>query len=367
MHYDQVCLSGLACTLGGDRSLADFFAIALDPTTGRLVIVYDEDGKLPDGVNGPVAIPNVLVQNTGPSNLGGTVSTRREVIRTSSADPAGDAQSPYSFSTLVNGPAPPPASRTNRPALDITSVAVGPEVNPDTGKLVSGGGFTMTLKVKDLSDSALTSALTGTNSVSLIWAFRWINGYQPAALSVHWMPALGFDGGFDSFATGSATCLATPGVTGYDPKCLTYPGSTSVPMKVDQAKNTITMSAPRSVLKALGALDSHGRPTLVAATKPGTSRFYSGAAFSMGSATIPQVQTFLTPVDGAAAFDFVLPAGSGSGGGGGSGGGSGGGGSGGGGSGSGSIPTTGGLGWPLLALVTVLAAALAVRLRRNYR
>jgi hypothetical protein len=127
MHFDQVCLSGLACTLGGDRSLADFFAIALDPTTHRLVIVYDESGKVPDAKSGPVAIPHVLVQNTGPSNAGGTVAQRRPVIRTAQVDPAGDAQSPYSTSSLSLPVAPPPAARTNQPGLEILSVEVAPE------------------------------------------------------------------------------------------------------------------------------------------------------------------------------------------------------------------------------------------------
>jgi hypothetical protein len=368
MHYDQVCLSGLACTTGGDRSLADFFAIALDPTTGRLVVVYDESGKLPNGVSGPVAIPHVLVQNTGNSNSGGGVTTRRAVVRTSSVDPEGDAQSPYSISSLTLPTPPPAAARVNQAALDVLSVGVGPEVDLTTGEAVPDGGFTMTLKVKDLSDGALQSALSGADATSLIWAFRWVNGYQPASLSVHWDPARGFAGGFDDFATGSVSCFGTPGVNGLDPKCMTYPGATAVPMDVNQDSGVIRMTATRSVLKALGALDENGRPTLVAADKAGVSRFFSGTAFTMGNVSVDEAQGFLYPVDGTAAFDFLLPGaaaprGPGSGGGGGSGGGSGGGG--GGGSGGGGLPATGGLGWPVAAFVAAGAGLVGLRLRRR--
>jgi hypothetical protein len=364
MHYDQVCLSGLACTLGGDRSLADFFAITLGPSTGRLVIVFDEDGKLPDGATGPVAIPHVLVQNTGPSNLGdGTVlATRRAVVRTSSADPEGDAQSPYSLSSEAVSTPPPAASRTNRTALDITSVDVQPEIDLSTGEKVDGGGFTVTLHVKDLSEAALQNALSAdSTTTSLIWAFRWVNGYQPSSLSVHWDPARGFAGGYDSFSTGTVTCLGTPGVNGYEPKCMTYTGSTPVPIDVNQDAGIIRMTAPLNVLKALGPLDDNGRPTLVDAAQG--SRFYSGTAFTMGNTPpTPEIQSFLYPVDGTAAFDFVLgAAGSTTGGntGGGSTGGSGGNQSGGG----GSMPATGAS--EAVALLAVAAGAAAVAARRR--
>jgi hypothetical protein len=359
LHYDQVCLSGLACTLGGDRSLADFFAMALDPTTRRLVIVYDESGKLPDGTSGPVAIPHVLVQNTGPSNAGGTVAQRRPVIRTSQVDPAGDAQSPYSVSSLSLPVAPPAAARTNQPGLDILSVEVAPEFDLTTRAPVANGGITVTMRVKDLGDTALQAALAGSDATSLIWAFRWVNGYQPASVSVHWDPVRGFAGGFDDFATGSATCISTPGVNGYEPKCMTYPGATPVPLDVNtDGGGVIRMSVPRKLLKALGAADSHGRPKVVPAVAG--SRLYSGTAFSMGNVSTAEAQGFLYPVDGTAAFDFLVgaraaagsgpvqvlpPVAPGAGGGG------------------GGLPATGGLGWPVLGALALAGAFVVRRIR----
>jgi hypothetical protein len=366
LHYDQVCLSGLACTTGGDRSLADFFAMALDPRTGRLVVVYDESGKVPDGLSGPVALPHVLVQETGPSNDPAHVlSRRRPLIRTGQADPAGDAQSPYSASSLAVPEPAPAAARANQDALDVLDVSVGPEVDLHTGAVVPAGGFTMTMKVKSLSATALQSALTGTDASSLIWAFRWVNGYRQASLSVHWDPARGFAGGFDDFATGSVSCLGTPSTTpgAEDAKCMTYPGTTPVPLDVNADAGIIRMTVPANLLKALGKNDANGRPTQVDGNVPGTSRFYSGTAFTMGNVSAPEAQSFLYPVDGTAAFDFVLPGRAVAPKGGGSGGGSGG--SGGGSSGGGSMPATGGLGWPLAAVTALAAGAVALRLRRR--
>jgi hypothetical protein len=372
MHYDQVCLSGLACVAGGDRSLADFFAMALDPTTDRLVIVYDESGKVPDGASGPVAIPHVLVQDAGTSNLGTELTARpgHAVVRTGSTDPTGDAQAPYSASSLTVPEPAPPASRTNQDALDVTSVSVGPEVDLETGEPVVDGGFTVTMKIADLSAAKLQAALLDTTAQSLIWAFRWVNGYQPASLSVHWDPIRGFDGGFDDFAGASVTCLGTPstGEPGaYDPKCITYPGATEVPMDVNADTGVIRLSAPREVLEALGAPDENGRPTVGAADQPGVSRFYGGTVFTMGNVSANELQGFLYPVDGTAAFDFVLPGPTtpGTGPGPGTGptarpnpptnGGPGGG---------GTTPSTGGLGWPIVA-AGLLGAAVLVTLRRR--
>jgi hypothetical protein len=359
MHYDQVCLSGLACATGGDRSLADFFSMALDPTTGRLIVVYNESSKKPDDALGSVALPHVLVQDTGPSNLNAAMlSSRRKALRRSSTDPEGDAQAPYSVSSLTVPTAPPAAARTNQPALDILSVSVAPETDLETGDAVDDGGFTVTLKVKDLTADALQSALTAASATSLVWAFRWSNGYQPASLSVRWDPVRGFGGGFDDFSTGSVTCLGT------ESKCMTYPGTTPVPWDVNQDAGVIRFTAPRNVLKAFTGTDEHGRPEAGEA-KTG-SRFYSGTAFAMGNASVNEAQGFLYPVDNAAAFDFLLGAKS-----------DGTDGTGGedtdgdgdtGGDGDGDddgLATTGGLGWPLAAAALAGAGLLAVRLRRR--
>ncbi|HET8557932.1 MAG TPA: hypothetical protein VFL58_11555, partial [Gaiellaceae bacterium] len=47
-HYDSICLNGLGCDIsGGDRSLADFFAITYNRQNGKLSVVFDRGNKKP--------------------------------------------------------------------------------------------------------------------------------------------------------------------------------------------------------------------------------------------------------------------------------------------------------------------------------
>jgi hypothetical protein len=155
-HYDSICLNGLGCDLAapaGDRTLADFFAIDLNPVTGKLSVVFDRTNKKPDEALGHLGTPMVVTQNGGQSNRGGTVSGR-PVVRSSTDDPTGDAQS--SYSTTLAGTTPPAPATTNQPAGDFTSAAIG--ADPLTG------GFTVTLKVADLSTAALPQPQTDSST-----------------------------------------------------------------------------------------------------------------------------------------------------------------------------------------------------------
>src|SRR4051812_30754512 len=64
-HYDSICLNGLGCDLAvppGDRTLADFFAIAYNPVDGRLSVVFNRDNKKPDESLGHIGTPMVVSQ-----------------------------------------------------------------------------------------------------------------------------------------------------------------------------------------------------------------------------------------------------------------------------------------------------------------
>ena len=89
-HYDSICLNGLGCDIsGGDRSLADFFAITYNRKNGKLSVVFNRGNKRPDDAAGYVATPMVVTQIAGPSNGGTTLKApaNRAVVRTSSTDP----------------------------------------------------------------------------------------------------------------------------------------------------------------------------------------------------------------------------------------------------------------------------------------
>ncbi len=304
-HYDSICLNGLGCDVsGGDRSLVDYFTMEYNRGTKGLNIVYSQAGKRPGDAAGVVATPAVVTQIAGPSNGGGTVSrTGREVVRSTSPDPAGDAISNYSVATPLKAlPVPPRAAEV--PALDLVSRDGKPAVQISPR---NGGGMTVTLRYKDLSDAALTSALTSTTAGtpgSLVYIYRFFNGYRSAAAVAKYDGFRGFTFGFNGYSTASAPCLGT------DAKCLVYPG-TDKPLvgKVDKKAGTITLSVPLSYLTALGSGLSQGKPYPGEVPAKAGSRLYDATAFSfINDVPFPELQTFMQQVDNAPAMDLQIPA-----------------------------------------------------------
>ncbi len=314
-HYDSICLGGLGCDVSmGDRSLVDYFAMDLDPTTGRLSVVYNNTAKMPGETEGHVGHPIVFVQETGPSLLGTTLARRkdngvpRQVLRTKSVDKVDDALTPYGTLCPPVGTCPEP-STANEPALDIESVEIGPEIDLASGEKVDDGGFTVTLDLADLGAQALQGALTrntqnGNPASSLMWLFRWVNGYQPVGATARWDPARGFTFGFDAYTTASTQSGQ------YDPtaeKIVVWPGAQVIPGDVNEDTGVIRFSVSRDKLKALGAPDEAGRPTEVEAVAG--SRLYDAVAYAFTSPLLPEAQTYLYPVDNAPAMDFLVPGG----------------------------------------------------------
>jgi hypothetical protein len=298
-HYDSICLNGLGCDLSapaGDRTLADFFAIGFSPTSGKLSVVFNRTNKKPDEALGHIGQPTVNTQIGGPSNGGGDVAAGRPVVRDSTTDAAGDALSSYSLT--APGVVPPAPPTKNEAAGDFTSAAIGPDA--------ATGGFTVMLGVASLSTTALTQALADTGSQSLVWLWRFTNGYQDGAASAAWSPATGWTFGFDDYTTGGVPCDSGVPAAASE-KCQVYPQSTPIAGSVNQLAGTITLVVPRSLLRQLSGADAAGRP-LEAPAAPG-ARFYDGTAFSLGNtlSASQAVQSFLYPLDGTPAMDFVLP------------------------------------------------------------
>jgi uncharacterized repeat protein (TIGR01451 family) len=306
-HYDSICLNGLGCDLSvppGDRSMADFFSIDTNPVDGKIYVTFNRSNKKPDEDLGHVATPMVVTQIAGPSMLGGTIGpvADRQPLRSSSADQTGDALSSYSWINIADPPT------TNEPAGDFVSVSIGPEINLATGAEVADGGFTVTMKVAELKRPALEATATRTQSQSLLWVFRFTNGYQDAAAAARWNPAQGFTFGYNDYTTGLTPCApAGPGSSASE-KCVLYPGNTPIQGDVNQNTGTIRLSVPRSLLRALSGDTGPGqRPAEVPATVG--SRFYDGTAFSLGNtaSATQEAQSFLYPLDNTPAMDFLLP------------------------------------------------------------
>jgi hypothetical protein len=304
-----------------DRSLVDYFTIEYNPAYDSLQLVYSQTGKKPDEASGHIATPAVVTQVAGPSNGGSTVDRgfRKSVLRTSSPDPAGDAISGYSTLSILTPTSSPADAHID--ALDlrdsqvttttkkkkkvtttVPAVEVGPQVNLTSGAPVANGGFTVTMRLKDLSDAALAQALSDSNGGSLLYLFRFVDGFQAAGVSARWSQAEGWTFAYSGYDVGSAQCGSS------SEKCLLYPKDKDLQGHVDQATGTIRISVPRSYLTALGPADASGRPTEVAATAG--SRLYDATAFTLVNASpVVDVQSFMEQVDNAPAFDFRIPTG----------------------------------------------------------
>ncbi|MEA2498194.1 MAG: hypothetical protein QOH26_599 [Actinomycetota bacterium] len=303
MHYGSICLNGLGCDLDvpkGDRSMADFFAVDYNPITKATQIVYNRPNKLPSQDVGHVATPMVVSQIAGPSNGGGTLSTTgRKPLRTSSTDPKEDALSSYSNFGAT------PATQ-NEPAGDFLSAKIGAPINLENGKPSKDGGFTVTMKVADLSDEALQSTMGTTLGKSLLWIFRFTNGHQDGGASARYNPAEGFTFGFNDYTT------APPGECGPSDseKCVVYRGGETIQGKVQQGKGIIKLTVPLSLLKRLKGSVGDGQTPKSVKAIPG-SRLYDAAAFSTANVASPvqQVQSLMYPLDNTPAFDFKIPGG----------------------------------------------------------
>ena len=359
-HYDSICLAGLTCDITmSDRSLVDYFTMAYDPKGDRLLVVYNQAAKRPGDAEGTIAAPVSIIQRAGPTNGGSTLAVTPPVLRTTTGDAKGDAFPRWTTSDgLLGGPTTSLPGGDNTPALDLLDVKVGPEVDLETGAPVADGGFTVTMKYDDLSDAALQAALAGSQTTSLVYLFRFFDGYQPGGAAAYYEPATGgWRFGYSDYETTPANPQG---------KVQTYTGAAEIPGAVDAAAGTIRLSVPRAMIESLdGGQGPNQRPTEGKATV-GT-RVYDASAWTFANPlpTSRLTQSFLYQADNSSAFDFVLaaaapPAPGGTGGGGDTGGGTGGTG-GGGDTGGGALPATGGLGVPLLALLALGGAALLWR------
>jgi hypothetical protein len=304
-HYNSICLGGLGCDIPdpqaglakGDRSLADYFAMDLSPKTGRLVIVYGSSAKKPTDETGHVSTATVVVQETGPSLMGFQLKGRRPATRNTTKDGNGDAQALYS--NLYVTPTP-----VNLPALDVQRVDVSPQIDLKTGKKVAGGGVTLTIKVAKLSDSDLQGALTNGKAQSVVWLFRFLNGYQPAGATIAWTPGVGFTYGFDDFtAKSTESGQADPTAE----KLIVWNQSKKLDGLVNQDAGVLQLNIPASLLNA--QVGGTGKGQIPSLKHPGTgTKMFDGTVYTLLNMFTPvqAEQSYLYPADQTASMDFVV-------------------------------------------------------------
>jgi hypothetical protein len=267
-HFGQICQGGIGCTASnGDRSMADFLAVAIDGT-GAARIVYDDTTNQHHG-----AAVFEARQIAGPGALGKRI--RGTAPTNPMADPAGDAQFPHYFPT---GPGP------NHPAMDFRSVSVS---QPATDRL----------EVRMVVADA-TSLTPPAGAANITWLVRWqsadVGDGGEASFRIFYAGARSLAGATPTFFSGTGTSAngAVPGngcitTTPENCKVILYPAEEAQTGTFNQGTGTITIDVP---------LADVGLPAA-------GSVLFSVTGLSFGEI---HESTLYQDVDATRAFDFVI-------------------------------------------------------------
>ncbi len=265
MHYGEICNRGTLClapedgeTSGGDRTMADFFAVSVD-RSDALRLVFNDTTNQHHGAG------LFEVRQLASKTLHGG-ALNRATPANPMADESGDAQWPH------YGPTAPGA---NMGALDLTKLEVG---QPSPG----------TLRVR-MTAADLKSLAPPAGKTSSVWLTRFqalsVGDHGEEAYRILYVGAESVAGLAPSFFAGATTCTDTdPG----NCKIVQYPATTSAQGKV--CGNTIVVDVPLQ--------GGFGGSWPV-----GGTRLYSVTAFSFGRNGPDDVYA---DVDATHAFDYVL-------------------------------------------------------------
>jgi hypothetical protein len=286
IHWDSICLSGLACSLnGGDRTLLDFFQLRHD-RHGLIKVVFNESNKESGDEFGPIAIVTYAKQINGPGlHEEPSPSDTRPRLTDRRTDPVGDGVFPFS---VFPSPEPPPAGfRVEYPAMDFERVQVGPG---------APGTVRFAMEVADLSAAQIQAAQAGMASPNLLWVARFFSGYTAHAAVVSYDDANGFQFGYTDLSLSA------------DGRLETYPPSTPVAGHVNQNTGVMTVDVPISMIPHVTVATPPSAPPEERASVPG-DRIFEITGFSFGNnSPDPFTQLFLNQGDVTPPFDALLPA-----------------------------------------------------------
>jgi len=235
-HYGQICNLGLGCTLSdGDRTMADFFAVALD-STGAARIVFDDTTNQHHG-----AALFEARQVTGPGAFGQTVSGSAPTNPMS--DPSGDAQFPHFFP--VTGPG------ANQGHMDFLTLEL---IQSDSDRLK------VRMVVLDAS-----SLLPPPGAQSTIWLTRWqlksLGDDGEESHRIFYVGAKSVAGGDPTFFSGTGISANNDGVPGNgcitntprNCKIILYPQEKSQTGSFNQQTGEIIIDVPLADVGGPGA------------------------------------------------------------------------------------------------------------------
>jgi hypothetical protein len=272
--YGQLCTQGLGCTVsGGDRTLADFFSIAIDSNGAAHVIIDD----LTNQHHGAALFE--LTQVAGPSAIGTTLTPSGPNTATGVTDPAGDAQVPHYFPVTGAGP--------NQPALDLLGVQLS---RPDISHL------TVTLHL-----ASLTSLLPPTGSNGIVWLTRWqfltTGDGGEESYRIFYVGANSTAGQPPTYFAGTGTSAApTTGIPPGDGCVTTTPQNCKIIVYPNEKAETGTINVSTGNITITAPLTDIGSPIL-------GDELFSVTSLTFGWTTHNPI---LQDADATRSFDYIL-------------------------------------------------------------
>ena len=237
MHYNDVCESGTGCIISqGNRNLADFFNLAIDPQ-GAAVIVYDDTSnqliqtgfptseQVVDHQGAPVV--TIAHQSAGMGVYGHLVSGRSNAATASMTRSAGGALFP-----VIGG--------TEVPGMDLTGSTVS----------LSGDGSTLNISMKVADLSSISNTAAAVQAPLLSFVTRWVMHGSGQDTIYYAEMETDASGAAPMFYAGQAQSVDLCSVSACFPHVITYPevgsGSNSVTGALDCSSKpcTISMSVP---------------------------------------------------------------------------------------------------------------------------
>src|SRR3989441_5266591 len=272
--YGQLCTQGLGCTAsGGDRTLADFFSVAIDDNGAAHIIIDD----LTNQHHGAALFE--LTQVAGPTAIGTTLTQTTPNVQIGVTDPAGDAQVPHYFPVTGAGP--------NQPALDLLSVQLS---QPDISHL------TVTLQV-----ASLLSLLPPAGSDGVVWITRWqfltTGDGGEESYRIFYMGANSTAGMTPTFFAGTGTSAApSTGVPPGDGCVTTTPQNCKMILYPNERVETGTINISSGIITITSPLSDIGIPIR-------GDELFSVTALTFGYAHHDPI---LRDADATRSFDYIL-------------------------------------------------------------
>src|SRR3989441_618704 len=272
--YGQLCTQGLGCTIsGGDRTLADFFSVAIDAKGAAHIIIND----LTNQHHGAHLFD--LTQLAGPTAIGTTLVQTTPNVQIGLTDPAGDAQVPHYFPVTGAGP--------NQPALDLLSVQLS---QPDISHL------TVTLQV-----ASLLSLLPPAGSDGVVWITRWqfltTGDGGEESYRIFYMGANSTAGMTPTFFAGTGTSAApSTGVPPGDGCVTTTPQNCKMILYPNERVETGTINISSGIITITSPLSDIGIPIR-------GDELFSVTALTFGYAHHDPI---LRDADATRSFDYIL-------------------------------------------------------------